>query len=150
MVSRKPIRHKIGKLTHESFKPYGIIIDAKCVEDNGRNNCFGILLKERSKGWRIGYLIVRERVIKRLENHPDSLETFEPVKGRVILAVASRNKPQSPKIFLLDKPVVVKKGVWHDVAAISGRAEIKIFENIEVDTQYISLKHAVKKFNRRD
>src|SRR3989338_1649885 len=127
---------KINRLTHKSFKPYGIIVDSKCANDDGQRNCFGILLAEPSQGWRIGYLIVRERLIKRLESHADSLETFEPVKGRAILAVAPHNKPQRLKIFLLDKPVVLKKGVWHDVAAVSKKAEIKIFENIEVKTEY--------------
>jgi ureidoglycolate hydrolase len=117
-----------------------MIIDSRCVKDDGKKNCFGILLREPAKGWRIGYLIVRERTIKRLECHPDSLETFEPVSGRSIIALASHKNPNAPKVFFLDKPVVVKKGVWHDVAAISKRAEIKIFENIEVKTNHHPLK----------
>jgi len=125
---------KINKLTHKAIRPYGVIIDAKCVKDDGRGNCFGILMKEKSKGWRIGYLIVRDKKIKRLESHPDSLETFEPAKGKAVIAFAPGRYPDKIKVFLLDKPVVVKKGVWHEVAAFSRRAEIKIFENISVRT----------------
>ncbi len=128
---------KINKLTHEAIKPYGRIIDAKFIKDYGRGDKFGILLKERSAGWRIGYLILRKKRIERLESHPDSLETFEPIKGRAVIALAAEKSPGNPKIFLLDKPVVLKKGVWHDVAAISGKCEIKIFENIEVETKSI-------------
>ncbi|MFC1590671.1 hypothetical protein ACFL42_04185 [Candidatus Omnitrophota bacterium] len=136
---------KISKLTHGNIRPYGWIIDSRCVKDPGYDNRFGILLKERSKGWRIGYLIVREASIKRLESHPDSLETFEPVKGRAIIALAGRRTPGKPRVFLLDKPVVLKKGIWHDVAAVSRsrRCEIKIFENIEVKTEYFPLKKPV-------
>jgi len=131
---------KIHRLTHEAIRPYGMIIDAKCVKDNGRGNAFGILLKERSGGWRIGYLIVRDRKIKRLEQHPDSLETFEPVKGKAVIAFAPNSHPYNIKVFLLDKPVVVKKGVWHEVAALSRRAEIKIFENLNVATKIMVVK----------
>ncbi|MFA5146435.1 MAG: hypothetical protein WC515_03535 [Candidatus Omnitrophota bacterium] len=130
---------EVRPLTRAASRAYGLIIDASCVDDRGRGNSFGILLKERSSGWRIGYLIVREKRITRLERHRDSLETFEPVKGRVVIALAPDKYPDKAKLFLLDRPFVVKKGVWHDVAGLSGRAEVKIFENIEVETDYHEL-----------
>ena len=130
---------RVRKLTGASIKPYGRIIDSSCVKDDGRGNRFGILLKESSKGWRIGYLILRDKCIKRLERHIDSLETFEPVNGRVVIALAGSESPDSASLFFLDKPIVVNKGVWHDVLAISKKSEIKIFENIEVKTEYYSL-----------
>ncbi len=133
----------IGTITPGSIRPYGVIIDSRCVADDGRKNNFGILLRERARGWRIGYLIVRERVMRRLERHPDSLETFEPVKGTAVIALASRRERSRPKLFRLDKPVVIKKGVWHDVAAVSKRADIKIFENSEVRTDYCDLKSPI-------
>ena len=131
----------IKRLTHRSIRPYGIIIDAACVKDTGKGNDFGVLLKERSKGWRIGYLIVRKNTIRRLEKHPDSLETFEPVKGKLVIAFAENRHPDKINFFLLDKPVVVKKGVWHEVASLKGRSEVKIFENIEVRTEYHEIKN---------
>lgn len=134
---------KINKLTHKSMRPYGYIIDSRCVKDDGRGNRFGILLKEKSDGWRIGYLIVRDRMIKRVEYH-DTLETFEPVKGRAAIALAAHKDPEDLKLFLLDKPIVLKKGVWHDVLALSKRSEIKIVENIEVDGEYHYLKNIIK------
>ena len=134
---------KPHKLTHNSIKPYGYIIDAACVKDDGNGNRFGILLKEKSNGWRIGYLIVRDRKITRLEYH-DTLETFEPVNGSCIIALADNKTPEKAKTFLLDKPIVVKKGIWHDVAAISKKAEIKIVENIDVDGEYYYLKDPIE------
>jgi len=133
-------RDRIHKLTHENIGPYGWIIDSKFIKDNGRGDKFGILLEEESKGWRIGYLILRKKKIQRLENHPGSLETFEPVKGRTIIALAANDNPANPETFLLDRPVVLKKGVWHDVAALSKECELKIFENIEVKTEYYHLR----------
>lgn len=130
---------KVKRLTGKSVKPYGRIIDDSCVEDDGRGNRFGILLRQPSEGWRIGYLILRDKSIKRLERHTDSPETFEPVKGRAVIALAKELSPDSAELFFLDKPVVVNKGVWHEVLAISPRCELKIFENIEVKTEYYSL-----------
>ncbi len=137
------MKKKLHRLTHASIKPFGYIIDSKCVKDDGRGNRFGILLEERSRGWRIGYLIVRERSIARVEYH-DTLETFEPVSGRCIIALATHDAPEKLKVFLLDKPVVLKKGIWHEVAAISKEAEIKIVENIDVDGEYYYIKDALE------
>ena len=143
MIPKMPAKLAINKLTHRNIRPYGIIIDARRIAKR-RRNAFGIILKERSKGWRIGYLVVRERIIERLESHPDSFETFEPVVGRTIIAFAPNKRPDKVKVFRLDRPVIIKKGVWHEVAAISGHAEIKIFENIEVKVKYHFLKKAIK------
>jgi ureidoglycolate hydrolase len=133
------LRNKIYKLTHKNIKPYGWIIDSAFVKDSGRGNAFGILIKEKAKGWRIAYLIVRAKSIKRLENHPDSLETFEPVAGRTVIALARPRSPEKFKLFHLDKPVVLKKKVWHDVATLSERSDIKIVENMEVKCVYKKL-----------
>lgn len=130
---------KINKLTHKSIKPYGWIIDSGFIKDDGHGDKFDVLLKEKSKGWRIGYLILRNKRLRKLENHPNSLETFEPVKGLAIIALADNRNPHKFKAFLLDRPVILKKGVWHNVAAASGRCDIKIFENIDVKTEYIDL-----------
>ena len=130
---------KIRKLTHKSIEPYGKIIDSKFVKDDGRGDKFAVLLKEKSKGWRIGYLILRKRRFTKLENHPNSLETFEPVKGKAVIALASNKNPEKYRVFSLNKPIVVKMGVWHDVAALSSICEIKIFENIDVKTEYTYL-----------
>ena len=124
------------KLTHKNIKPYGRIIDRKFMKDDGRGDKFAVLLKERSAGWRIGYLILRTKKLEKLERHPDSLETFEPVRGRCAIALAANGQPDKVEMFFLDRPIVLKKGVWHNVAAISEECEIKIFENIEVKTKY--------------
>ena len=130
---------RVKKLTKKNIRSYGRIIDGSCVKGNGCGNRFGIFLKEPSKGWRIGYLILRNKFIERLERHTDSLETFEPVKGRAIIALAKAANPKAAELFFLDQPFVVNKGVWHDVLAVSRVCEIKIFENIEVKTEYYSL-----------
>jgi hypothetical protein len=78
-----------------------------------------------------------------LESLPDSLETFEPVKGKTIITLAPNKRPDKAEAFFLDRPLVLKKGVWHNVAAISKECEIKIFENIEVKTEYYYLQEGI-------
>jgi len=130
---------RVKKLTEAGIKPYGRIIDGAFIEDDNHGNKFGVLLSEKSAGWRIGYLILRGRSVGGLERHIDSLETFEPVKGRAVIALAKAKSPDKAELFFLDKPVVVDKGIWHEVLAVSRVCEIKIFENIEVKTEYYSL-----------
>lgn len=134
---------KIARLTHKNIRPFGYIIDASRVTYKSGDNGFGIVFKERSKGWRIAYLVVRKRAITWLENHSNTAETFEPVKGRALIALATNARPDDYKLFLLDKPVVLKKGVWHNVAAITKRCEIKICEAITVREAYHDLKEPV-------
>ncbi|HPM42635.1 MAG TPA: hypothetical protein PLV52_02280 [Candidatus Omnitrophota bacterium] len=126
---------KINKLTEENIRPYGIIISHKSAKTQRDGNGWGILFKERSSGWRLAYLILRSRAIRRLECH-DSPETFEPIKGDAIIALAGPTSPDRFKLFRLDKPILLKKYVWHGVFTISKETHIKITENIKVSSKY--------------
>ncbi len=119
------------------------MIDAARVTYKKGDNGFGIVFRERSAGWRIAYLVVRRRTITRLENHPNTAETFEPVRGRAVIALATPERPCDVKIFYLDKPIVVRKGVWHNVAATTPRCEIKICEGIKVGHVYHALQYPI-------
>ena len=134
---------KIQKLTKRSIKPYGRIIDASGVKYKPGDNGFGVIFKERSAGWRIAYLVVRKRKILRLESHPNTAETFEPVRGKALIALAGIADPDNYRIFLLDKPVILEKGVWHNVAALTKNCEIKICEGIKVAEKYHKLKNPI-------
>ena len=135
----------LERLTHASIKPFGYIIDRSCIKrDSGKENGFGVLLRTRSKGWRIAYLIVRKRVMTRLECHPDTLETFEPVKGRGVIALASHSRPKDVRFFILEAPIVLKKGIWHEVATLTREWEIKICENFSVKEDYYKLKNKIR------
>jgi ureidoglycolate hydrolase len=130
---------KIRRLTHKSIRPYGKIIDSSCVKFARGDDGFGVLFKERSAGWRVAYLVVRRGRIERLERHPNTAETFEPVRGRAVIALASGRNPERFRLFRLDRPVVLNKGVWHAVAAPSKGCEIKICEGIRVVEEYYRL-----------
>ncbi len=127
---------KIQNLNDKNFKKFGIII---CPEN--KSKIFDVICKEKEKvGWRIGYLILNPQKVKMLEAHPYSMETFEPVKGTSIIIVAENKKPEKFYAFLLDKPVCLYKGTWHAIIALSESIEIKITENLEVDSVFYKLK----------
>jgi len=127
---------KIKNLTETNFKKYGIIIEPK-----DKNRIFDVLCKEDEPvGWRIGYLVFKPEPVKTLEAHPESMETFEPVKGVSIIILAENKRPEKIEAFLLEKPVCLKKGIWHAILAISENIEIKITENLKVESIYHKLK----------
>lgn len=126
---------KVNRITSNSIRPYGVIIDGRCAKTRSDGNGWGILFRSRSNGWRVAYLILRRRKIGRLESH-DSPETFEPVKGKAVIALATHGSPRRYKLFFLDKPIILKKGVWHGLKSISKSSHIKITENLKLTSKY--------------
>ncbi|MFH1063020.1 MAG: ureidoglycolate lyase [Candidatus Omnitrophota bacterium] len=120
-------------ITKENFKKYGWIIQWDGPENKLENNQFRIVIRDsKVTGWRIAYLIVRNKQVEFLENHPYSYESFEPIKGKAILYVSNRKTPQAIEAFILDKPVVLRKGLWHNAVAAGKEAHIKLTENNNV------------------
>jgi len=138
---------KIHKLSHQSIKPYGKLIDRTSAKEQKDGNGWGFVIRVRSKGWRIAYLVLRNRSFKRLECH-DSPETFEPVKGRAVIALftpaavpgtkLTKKWCQAPKLkmkfFHLNKPIILNKGVWHALYTRTKESHIKIVENSSLRT----------------
>ena len=56
-------------------------------------------------------------------------------------------RPESPEdyhAFLLDKPVCLNKGVWHQLIALTEEVQVKITENLEVGTLFYELDSIVR------
>ena len=127
----------IKKITAKTFKKYGWVIEYPGKNSQSRSkNLFRIVLRDsKSPGWRVAYLVVRDKSIGRMEQHPGTYETFEPVTGRSLLYLASvRNGPIA--CFRLDRPVILKKGTWHGIVTLAKEAEVKITENARVKSLY--------------
>ena len=136
---------KLKKLTAVNFKKYGQIIEWQGPENKKENNQFRIVIRDpKVRGWRIAYLIVREKHINFLEKHPYSFESFEPIKGKAILYVSNEKVPQSIEAFTLDKPIVLLKGIWHNVLSCTKETHIKITENNEVQLIKHMLSQTIK------
>lgn len=64
------------------------------------------------------------------------MESFEPVKGKSLLYVALRPKTEAIECFALDRPVILKKKIWHGIVTVSPETEIKLTENAMVQCVY--------------
>lgn len=133
---------KIRSINRTNFKRFGWLIDYPRKTAPKNINLFRIIVKQQRSGWRIAYLVVRDRVLTRLEQHPDSLESFEPVSGRGLLYVSAGKAPNAIKCFLLNKPVILRKGIWHGVVTLSEEFDVKIVENSKVRCVYRPLRGA--------
>lgn len=102
---------------------------------------FQVIVNEpHAEGWRIAISrLTRSKIIK-LGLHPNTRESFEPLKGTSVLLVARKETPQQLELFLLDKPVCIQRNIWHATAALSAEAYIKITENSLVE----SLEHMLE------
>lgn len=81
-----------------------------------------------------------------MECHPTSLESFEPLSGLTVLVVAEHDKPDEYEAFILDKPVCLYKGVWHQVLALTDEAQVKIAENLDVSSKFYDLEKPISVF----
>jgi hypothetical protein len=140
----------IKKITAGGFKRFGWVIEYPAKSSQSKSkNLFRIVLRDsKSPGWRVAYLVVRDKAIARLEQHLGTYETFEPVRGRSLLYLAAyRNGPIA--CFLLDRPVILKKGAWHGIVTLTDETEIKITENARVKSRYWRLPHLLDHRPRR-
>lgn len=117
----------ILNITNESFNKYGYVIE----HDDSLDAGFQVILRENdSVGWRIAVSRVKNKGFQKLGKHPDSMESFEPVRGVALICVALADSPEEYEVFLLDKPVCLLKNIWHATASLSENAIIKITENL--------------------
>ena len=123
-------------LTQSAFASYGTILEFPAESTNR----FEIIVREPDHPWRLAVFRDNKRSAVKLENHPTSMETFEPVRGTTLLLVAEHESPDDFVVFLLDKPICLHKGVWHDVVALSDEVLIRITENLEVYSEFHDLK----------
>lgn len=130
-MKMQPIRF----ITQETFEKYGMVIELKPHSKDG----WEVVVTAPVSGWRIAVLEFSRRTAGRLENHPSSKESFEPLKGTAVLLVAENSAPENFEAFLLDQPVCLNEGVWHEVISLSEAAQVKITENLEVDCEYHTL-----------
>lgn len=123
----------IKNITKDTFFPYGTVIE---FSENPEDPRFEVVVTENNHPWRLAVLKVVEREFKKLECHKLSLESFEPLSGVGLLIVAKQENPADYEVFLLDKPVCLKKGIWHQMITLSKETIVKIAENLEVSSEF--------------
>ena len=126
-------------ITEEKFRPYGKLI--RFPDDDETN--FYIVANDSEKPWRLAVYRYWNDRIRRIECHPDSMESFEPVSGTTILLVAEHETPEDYHAFLLDRPVILEKGIWHQTLTLTGESTVKITENADVYSVFYDLPHEI-------
>lgn len=123
----------------ETFLPYGEVLEFPA----GIEESFCIITTEEKEPWRLAVFRYTNKEIQRMECHPTSRESFEPLHGLTVLVVATHENPEEYEAFILDKPVCLKKGIWHQVLALTEEAQVKIVENLEVQSEFYDLEKAI-------
>jgi len=131
---------KIQTLNTAAFERYGTILKFTAKMSDG----WEILVTSDSPGWRIALLEFSRKTTRKLEYHPDSKESFEPVSGVCLLITAEPETPDAYEVFLLDQPVCLDAGVWHQVISLSDTTLVKITENLDVACVYHELDHEIE------
>ncbi|WP_313639109.1 hypothetical protein [Paenibacillus sp.] len=126
----------IKNISKSSFKAYGTVLE---FSENPEDPRFEVIITEENHPWRLAVLRVVERSFNKLECHTMSLESFEPISGTGLLIVAEHEKPSEFEVFLLDKPVCLNKGIWHQMITLSAETIVKIAENLEVSSEFFYL-----------
>jgi ureidoglycolate hydrolase len=134
------IERTIRNITKDSFMRYGAVMEFS----PDYKERFEIIVKETEAGWRLAVYRFNDRATTVMENHPASMESFEPLQGTALLLVAENGSPSNYEAFLLDKPVCLYKGVWHQVLSLSEEACVKITENSEVTTEFFHFENEIK------
>ena len=136
------------ELSVKAFAPYGRVLKpgAGDTPEVSEANFFDfyILLRERSKGWQIGYLSIEGSTARSLERHPNTSEVFVPLRGSAALIVSSDpTDPSGLCAFALDRPVVLNCGTWHNVVCLGNKGELLIAESSDVVDEFYPLPEAV-------
>ena len=129
----------LQSVQRETFLPYGEVLEFPA----GIEETFCIITTEEKEPWRLAVFRYTNKEIQRMECHPTSRESFEPLHGLTVLVVATHENPEEYEAFILDKPVCLKKGIWHQVLALTEEAQVKIVENLEVQPEFYDLEKAI-------
>lgn len=130
-----PSPFSIRRITREAFAPFGEVLAHR-----EKTEGYEVIVRDAdAAGWLLAVMTIDWKRIRRIERHPTSLESFEPLWGVTLIAVAEPGTPDDLHVFLLDQPVCLHKGVWHQVMALSERSSFKIAENASVTAEYHDL-----------
>lgn len=128
---------KLQRLSNQNFALFGTILR---LDPAGENPVFQIPVKVADAPWRIALLRILPHEISRLERHPDSRESFEPMSGWTILFTAPADAPDEISAFVLDCPVCLYANIWHGVISLTESSLCKLTENLEVGMEFHDLK----------
>ncbi|MGN0333133.1 MAG: ureidoglycolate lyase [Lachnospiraceae bacterium] len=131
---------RLKSIHKEEFEKFGKVLE---FPEGNSDTPFEIVITEEKEPWRLAVFRYNNKTVKRMECHPTSLESFEPLQGLTVLIVAEHERPEGYEAFILDKPVCLYKGIWHQVLALTDEAQVKIAENLEVTSEFFDFEKEI-------
>ncbi len=129
----------IEPLSAETIAPFGYLI----AHPGGER--FQVICSEADPvGWQIAVNRIANRTVDQLACHPNTMESFEPVSGTAVLLLAEHDTPGDWRALILDRPICIRKGVWHATVTLSEEAFVKITENAHVEADFHPLGRSVQ------
>src|SRR5262249_23560574 len=126
--SRSRAMIELRRVTSEAFAPYGQVLGWSAADGQRLQ----VATEEHGGGpWMLATVRVDAHAVSYLARHPESSEPFPPLPGPAVLLLAAPEAPEDYAAFLLDAPVVINRGIWHGMCALSETAIVGIAENVE-------------------
>lgn len=113
--------------TIENFLAYGVVLRAYAPENTE------VFSNADAAGWRIAELPVENTLLTSMSLHDNTPEGFIPLEGSAALSVANAADFSDLKTFILDRPLMIRRSVWHGLTALSPNARILVIENNQVN-----------------
>lgn len=132
---------RLKSINKKEFEKYGKVLEFSEAE---ADEPFEIVITEEKEPWRLAVFRYSNKTVKRLECHPTSFESFEPLLGMTVLIVAEHESPEAYEAFILDRPVCLYKGIWHQTLSLTEEAQVKIAENLEVTSEFFELEKEIE------
>ena len=86
----------LQSVQRETFLPYGVVLEFPA----GIEETFCIITTEEKEPWRLAVFRYTNKEIQRMECHPTSRESFEPLHGLTVLVVATHENPEEYEAFI--------------------------------------------------
>ena len=86
----------LQSVQRETFLPYGEVLEFPA----GIEKTFCIITTEEKEPWRLAVFRYTNKEIQRMECHPTSRESFEPLHGLTVLVVATHENPEEYEAFI--------------------------------------------------
>ncbi|MFD1861509.1 ureidoglycolate lyase [Planococcus chinensis] len=130
------MKSPIKRITVENFSKYGGVLG------EGGETGFKVFFDEDEKvGWRLAVSTFENTTIKKLARHPNTVESFSPLQGVSVFCVADSEVPGEVDAFLLDRPIYIRKNIWHGTMALTEQAVLSICENSYVESEEYELEN---------
>ena len=111
------------------FSKYGIVL-----QDEEREGT-ELFRQTDAVGWRLASVPVDAQEVMEMSLHDNTPEAFFPIAGTVVLTLSKDESFKCCEEFLLDRPLMIRPGIWHGLHTLSEKGMILVAENADVNLE---------------